>query len=143
MFFDAINIYNFLKIKSYMDFKLKYNIDSNELESSVAEKYRQAITKCRESDDPFDSLESLNDALESLEDSFAASGREIESWEMIRAYRNLCRVYMVICSSEKYADYEGIIDALKEEGIENVGDLSGVLDSDPLEERVKKSIKTL
>ena len=126
-----------------MDFKLKYNIDSNELEPSVAEKYRQAITKCRESDDSFESLESLNYALESLEDSFAASGREIE-WEMIKAYRNLCRVYREICSSKKYADYDGIIDFLEEKGIDNVAGLDGAfLDSDILEERVEKSIKNL
>ena len=128
-----------------MNFELKYNIDSNELEPSVAEKYRQAITKCRESDDSFESLESLNYALESLEDSFAASGRKIElSWEMIKAYRNLCRIYIGICSSEKYADYEGIIDFLEEKGIDNVAGLDGVfLDSDFLDERIEKSLGTL
>ena len=136
-----INLYNVAKTKNYMDFELKYKIDSNELEPSVAEKYRQAIIKCRESDDPFECLESLNYALESLEDSFAASGREIE-WEMIKAYRNLCRFYREICSSEKYADYDGIINVLKEEGIEDVDCLNVVLDYDSLEERVK-SIRTL
>lgn len=127
-----------------MDFKLKYNIDSNELEPSVAEKYVQAITKCRESDDPFECLESLNHAFESFEDSSAESSEEIEwSGEMIRAYRNLGRVYVGICSSKKYADYDDIIDALKNEGIEDVDGLSGILDSDSLEERVKKSIRNL
>ena len=111
-----------------MDFDLKYKIDSNELEPSIAEKYVQAIKKCRESDDPFESIESLNYALESLEDSFAASGRGIEwYWEMIKAYRNLCRIYIKRVSSEDFENYLNFSTILDKYNLDNDFDLENVL----------------
>ena len=102
-----------------MDFNLKYSIDSNELEPSVAEKYREAITKYRESDNLFESLESLNCALEALENSSYVPDREIEwSVEMIKAYRNLGRVYRKIVSSDDFkkdfSRYMEFVDVLSE-----------------------------
>lgn len=101
----------------------------------------------------------MNCALESLESSFYVPDREIEwSGEMIKAYRNLGRIYRKIVSSDDFkklfeymeshdaSELKKILCVLQDYKIENSSGLEEMLQPEEdrsAQARINSSIKTL